>query len=87
MLHPTCCAHTAQLLIPGISMLHAQLASTAQPNVLHTVQQSYNHDAIYIALTMANTMHYNATVQLLTMQCTTAQSLVLVAGVEPAPAA
>ena len=68
-------------------MLHAQLASTAQPNVLHTVQQSYNNDAIHIALIMVNSMHYNATVQLLTMQCTTAQSLVLVAGVEPAPAA
>ena len=68
-------------------MLHALLASTVQPNVLHTVQQPYDNNAIHIAPTIVYTMHCYATIQLLPMQCTAAPSLVLAAGVEPSLAA
>ena len=87
MLHPTCCACIAQWLIPGISMLHAPLTPTAQSTAPHTMQTLYNNEAIHIAPTITYIMHCFATDQLLSMQCTTAPSPVLVAGVKPALAA
>ena len=87
MLLLTCCAHTAQWLMPGISILHAQLASIVQHTALCTMQQPYNNCAIYTVLTITYTMHCYATDQLLSMQCTTGPSPVLVAGVKAALAA